>query len=50
MKYEWDELKSEMNYKKHRVTFEEAQSVFADAIISARKTSAEEREFYEEKL
>ena len=31
MLFEWDEKKSESNYKKHSVRFEEAQTVFLDA-------------------
>lgn len=30
MTYEWDPVKAEENAKKHRVTFEEAASVFLD--------------------
>ena len=30
MKFEWDEDKSESNYRKHKVRFEEAQTVFTD--------------------
>jgi len=30
MKFEWDEEKSESNYKKHRIRFEEAQTIFLD--------------------
>ena len=30
MKFEWDEAKSDINYKKHQVRFEEAQTVFLD--------------------
>lgn len=30
MKFEWNDQKSEINYKKHRIRFEEAQTVFAD--------------------
>ena len=30
MKYEWDENKSKANWKKHAVSFEEAESVFED--------------------
>lgn len=28
--FEWDEQKAELNYRKHRVSFEEAQTVFRD--------------------
>ena len=30
MNFEWDETKSETNYRKHGVRFEEAQTVFLD--------------------
>lgn len=30
MTFEWDEAKSDTNYKKHQVRFEEAQTVFLD--------------------
>ena len=30
MKFEWDDIKSEQNVKKHGVSFEEAQTVFLD--------------------
>ena len=30
MKFEWDEMKSDINYHKHQVRFEEAQTVFLD--------------------
>ena len=30
MTYEWDPVKAQANVKKHRVTFEEAASVFLD--------------------
>ena len=28
--FEWDPVKAELNYTKHKVTFEEAKSVFYD--------------------
>ena len=31
MRFEWDELKNIGNYKKHRVWFEEAQTIWADS-------------------
>jgi uncharacterized protein len=31
VKFEWDENKSEANYRKHGVRFEEAQTVFLDS-------------------
>lgn len=30
--FEWDELKAKKNIKKHKVGFEEAQTVFADIV------------------
>lgn len=30
MKFEWDEKKNQVNYRKHRVRFEEACYVFSD--------------------
>jgi len=30
MRFEWDESKNRANYRKHRVWFEEAQTVWAD--------------------
>ena len=32
MKYEWDKTKSEINFRKHLVSFEEAESVFGDPL------------------
>jgi uncharacterized protein len=32
MKFQWDENKAEKNQLKHRVTFEEAQTVFEDPL------------------
>jgi uncharacterized protein len=32
MKFQWDESKAEKNQLKHRVTFEEAQTVFEDPL------------------
>ncbi|BCL60045.1 hypothetical protein DGMP_07380 [Desulfomarina profundi] len=29
--FEWDEKKSQANFKKHKISFEEAQTVFFDA-------------------
>ena len=31
MKFEWNEVKNEANYKKHSIWFEEAQTTWADA-------------------
>jgi uncharacterized DUF497 family protein len=36
MEFEWDDDKAELNQRKHRVTFEEAQSVFDDRNSIAR--------------
>ena len=30
IKFEWDDAKAAVNFKKHQVTFEEAQSIFFD--------------------
>jgi uncharacterized DUF497 family protein len=32
MKFEWDKLKSEINQRKHGVSFQEASTVFADLL------------------
>jgi len=34
MKFEWDRAKAERNLKKHRVSFDEAVSVFYDALAA----------------
>jgi uncharacterized DUF497 family protein len=34
IEFEWDDDKAAANHKKHRVTFEEAASVFADPLAS----------------
>lgn len=34
MKFEWDDNKAESNFKKHGVSFEEARTVFDDALSS----------------
>ncbi len=31
MKFEWDVIKNETNFKKHQIWFEEAQSVWTDS-------------------
>mgnify|MGYP002777006522 CR=1 FL=1 len=45
--FEWDEQKAELNYRKHRVSFEEAQTVFRDpnsiTILDSNHSIAEER-------
>jgi uncharacterized DUF497 family protein len=46
LEFEWDEDKAASNQKKHRVTFEEAATVFADplaAIFDDEVHSAEEQ-------
>lgn len=45
MKYTWNELKNRSNFKKHRVSFEEAQSVLAsgDYLVVIDTSSSEER-------
>ncbi len=32
MKFEWDKQKADINFKKHGVSFQEAASVFGDAL------------------
>jgi hypothetical protein len=32
MEFEWDKTKTETNYKKHHVSFEEAATVFGDPL------------------
>ena len=32
MKFEWDETKSDLNFEKHQVHFEEAKEVFEDSM------------------
>ena len=46
MTFEWDQLKNEMNYKKHGVQFETAVLVFEDPDVlmtQDRETDGEER-------
>lgn len=48
MEFEWDEEKAASNFKKHKLTFEEAKTVFADPFaitIDDPKHSIEERRF-----
>ncbi len=48
LEFEWDEEKAAANFKKHRITFEEAKSVFADPFsitIDDPKHSVEEPRF-----
>ncbi|MCC7307738.1 MAG: BrnT family toxin [Acidobacteria bacterium] len=48
LEFEWDEEKAAFNLKKHKITFEEAKTVFADPYtitIDDPKHSAEERRF-----
>ena len=48
IKFEWDENKNEINKKKHKISFEEAQSVFYDPealLINDPKHSQEEERF-----
>jgi uncharacterized DUF497 family protein len=33
MKFEWDEIKATANLKKHKISFDEAQTVFADPLF-----------------
>lgn len=46
--FEWDERKARANLKKHKITFEEAKTVFADPFaitIDDPKHSIDERRF-----
>jgi uncharacterized DUF497 family protein len=46
MEFEWDKAKAAANYKKHKVTFDEASTVFSDPlarIFDDAEHSAEER-------
>ena len=48
LEFEWDEEKATANFKKHKVTFEEARTVFADPFaitIEDPQHSLEERRF-----
>ena len=48
IKFEWDENKNEINKKKHKISFEEAQSVFYDTdalLIDDPEHSSEEERF-----
>ena len=48
MKFEWDQEKNLINQKKHKISFEEAQSVFFDEealIIDDPEHSLEEERF-----
>ncbi|MDY6333089.1 MAG: BrnT family toxin [Fibrobacter sp.] len=48
MIFEWDENKAKINFAKHKVTFEEAQTVFYDEealLIADEKHSDEEDRF-----
>ena len=48
IKFEWDEEKNQINQKKHKISFEEAQSVFFDEealIIDDPEHSLEEERF-----
>ena len=48
LQFEWDESKNEINKKKHRISFEEAQTVFYDSnalLISDPEHSDDEERF-----
>ncbi len=48
IKFEWDENKNKTNMKKHKISFEEAQTVFYDEnalVIDDPEHSAEEERF-----
>lgn len=46
MRFEWDERKNAINKRKHRVSFEEAESVFSDdhALLIADPDHSEDEE------
>jgi uncharacterized DUF497 family protein len=46
MKVEWDKTKAGVNFRKHRVSFEEAETVFADP---SALTTDDESHSYDEK-
>ena len=49
--FSWDKSKAQTNLKKHKISFEEAQTVFDDEnvrIISARKSTKHEENQYRE--
>jgi uncharacterized DUF497 family protein len=39
LRFEWDEEKAETNLRKHKVSFEEATSVFDDEFVMVREDS-----------
>lgn len=48
MDFEWDEVKAESNFAKHEISFEEAKTVFDDAlflIFADPEHSLEEKRF-----
>lgn len=48
IKFQWDENKNQINQKKHKISFEEAKTVFYDAealVIDDPEHSAEEERF-----
>lgn len=47
LKFEWDQEKAKSNLKKHRVSFEEASTLFADPL--ARIFDDEEHSMYEKR-
>jgi uncharacterized DUF497 family protein len=50
LEFEWDEEKAEINVKKHKVSFQEAKSVFGDSFsitIDDPDHSKEEQRFIE---
>ena len=59
LRFDWDPRKAAENLRKHRVSFEEAQTAFLDEealvievirIISARRADRHEQEQYRERL
>jgi uncharacterized DUF497 family protein len=54
IKFSWDDKKAQTNLAKHKISFEEAKTVFGDEnnirIISARKSTKNETKQYKEFL
>lgn len=50
MNYEWSTIKEKLNIAKHKITFEEAKSVFSDeyglVLFDEEHSSHEERFFF----
>jgi uncharacterized protein len=46
IQFDWDETKAEINFRRHRVSFEEAESVFGDPLA---RIFEDEEHSYEER-